>query len=81
MDFNVIVGAIGSLGFPIIACLALGWYVKYQTDNNNKQVAEIQKEHKEEITKVTEALQNNTLALQRLCDKLDADKEVKKNDE
>lgn len=81
MDFNVIVGAIGSLGFPIIACLALGWYVKYQTDNNNKQVAEIQKEHKEEITKVTEALQNNTLALQRLCDKLDADKEGKKNDE
>jgi len=71
MDFNTLITAIGSLGFPIVACLALGWYVKYQTDNNNKQIAEMQKEHKDEIGKVTEALQNNTLALQRLCDKLD----------
>ena len=71
MDFNTVITAIGSLGFPIVACLALGWYVKYQTDNNNKQIAEMQKEHKDEIGKVTEALQNNTLALQRLCDKLD----------
>lgn len=73
MDFNVLVTAIGSLGFPIIACLCLGWYVKYQTDNNNKTVGEMQKEHKEEIKKVTEALQNNTIALQKLCDKLDAE--------
>ena len=73
MDFNVLITAIGSLGFPIIACLCLGWYVKYQTDNNNKTVGEMQKEHKEEIKKVTEALQNNTIALQKLCDKLDAE--------
>ena len=71
MDFNMIIAAIGSLGFPIIACLALGWYVKYMTDNSNARMDNIQKEHKEEVTKMTEALQNNTLAIQRLCDKLD----------
>lgn len=71
MDFNMIIAAIGSLGFPIIACLALGWYVKYMTDNSNTRMDNIQKEHKEEVTKMTEALQNNTLAIQRLCDKLD----------
>lgn len=71
MDFNTIIAAIGSLGFPIIACLALGWYVKYTTDNSNARMDNIQKEHKEEVTKMTEALQNNTLAIQRLCDKLD----------
>lgn len=71
MDFNTIIASIGSLGFPIIACLALGWYVKYTTDNSNARMDNIQKEHKEEVAKMTEALQNNTLAIQRLCDKLD----------
>ena len=73
MDFNVLIAAIGSLGFPIIACLALGYYVKYITDQANARMDNIQKEHKEEVTKMTEALQNNTLAIQRLCDKLDKD--------
>ena len=62
---------VGSLGFPIVACIGLGWYVKYQTDNNSKEVSEMRKEHQEEINKVTEALNNNTLALQKLCDKLE----------
>lgn len=66
---------ITTVGFPIVACLFMGWYVKYQTDNYRDEVRDMQKEHKEEITKVTEALQNNTLALQRLCDKLDKDGE------
>ena len=64
---------ITTVGFPIVACLFMGWYVKYQTDNYRSEVKDMQREHKEEITKVTEALQNNTLALQKLCDKLDKD--------
>lgn len=71
MDANVIITMIGSLGFPIVACIGLGWYVKYQTDNNNKEVSEMRKEHQEEISKVTEALNNNTLALQKLCDRIE----------
>lgn len=71
MDANTLITMIGSLGFPIIACIGLGWYVKYQTDNNNKEVSEMRKEHQEEISKVTEALNNNTLALQKLCDRIE----------
>lgn len=65
---------IGSLGFPIVACLGMGWYVKYQTDSYKDEVKDMRAEHKEEISKMSEALNNNTLALQKLCDKLD-DKE------
>ena len=68
---NEIVQIISTVGFPIAACIGLGWYVKYQTDNYRKEVTEMQKEHKDEIAKVTEALNNNTLALQKLVDKLD----------
>lgn len=71
MDINSIVAVISSVGFPIVACVGLGWYVKYQTDNNNKEVSEMRREHQEEIAKVTDALNNNTLALQKLCDRLD----------
>lgn len=76
MDINSIVTVISSVGFPIVACIGLGWYVKYQTDNNNKEVSEMRREHQEEIAKVTDALNNNTLALQKLCDRLDTKLEV-----
>ena len=62
---------ISSVGFPIVACLGMGWYVKYQTDNYRQEVKDMQKEHKEEIQKMSDALNNNTSALQKLCDKLD----------
>lgn len=62
---------ISSLGFPIAACVGMGLYVKTQTENYRTDVKDIQREHKDEIAKVTEALNNNTLALQKLCDKLE----------
>ena len=65
---NDIIAAISTVGFPLVACLGLGWFVKYQTDQNNAEVAEMRKEHLDEISKVTEALNNNTLAIQRLTD-------------
>ena len=65
---NDIIAAISTVGVPIVACLGLGWFVKYQTDQNNAEVAEMRKEHLDEISKVTEALNNNTLAIQKLTD-------------
>lgn len=72
---DAVLQMITTVGFPIVACLFMGWYVKYQTDNYRAEVKDMQREHKEEITKVTEALHNNTIALQKLCDKLDDKKE------
>ena len=71
MDLNLIMTLVGSLGFPIVACIGLGWYVKYMTDTNRSDMTELRKEHKEEMTKMTEALNNNTLVIQKLIDKLD----------
>lgn len=60
MDYTTITQLIGSLGFPIVACVAL--YVRM-----NKQ----DEVHKEEMHKLTESLNNNTIALNKLVDKLD----------
>jgi len=65
---------IGSLGFPIVACIGMGWYVKYQTDSYKEEVKEMQKEHKDEISKISDALNKNTEAITKLCEKLDKEK-------
>ena len=59
---------IGQYAFPIVACVAMGWYVKDQGDKNRQQLDKIMEAHKLEIKEITSALNNNTLALQRLTD-------------
>ena len=63
-----ILALIGQYAFPIVACIAMGWYVKDQGDKNREQLDKIMEAHKLEIKEITVALNNNTLALQRLTD-------------
>ena len=67
---NDLVQIISAVGFPIVAAVGCAYFVKWQYEQNNKQVEEMRKEHKEEVQKMTEALNNNTLALQQLIDRL-----------
>ena len=57
---------IGQYAFPIVACVAMGWYVKDQGDKYREQFDKITEAHKMEVKEITTALNNNTLALQRL---------------
>lgn len=66
-----IIQLISSVGFPIVACIGMGYYVKYQTDSYRDEVKDMRKEHKDEIGKITEALNNNTVALQKLADSIE----------
>lgn len=60
MDATNVVSIISTVGFPIAMCLLMGWYIKEQ-----------QKLHKEEIDKMSDAVNNNTLVVQKLLDKFD----------
>jgi hypothetical protein len=60
--------AIGQYAFPIVACVVMGWYVKYIQDNYRKDISDISTRHKEEMEQVTQALNNNTQAIQKLTD-------------
>lgn len=59
MDGNAIMQAISTVGFPIVMCLILVYLVYKMND-----------QHKEEMNKMNEALNNNTLAIQHLTDML-----------
>lgn len=69
-NINIILQAVTTVGFPIVCCGAMGWYVKYMSDRNSAEVSKLNEQHSEEMKQVTQALNNNTLALQKLCDKL-----------
>lgn len=59
MDVNTITQLIGSLGFPIVCCGALFW-----------RMIKSDEKHQQEMDKMSDALNNNTLALTRLTEKL-----------
>lgn len=72
---------LGSYAFPIVACIAMAWYCKDSADKNRESVAKMNEQHTEEMLafkdEIKTALNNNTLALTKLCEKLDR-KDVKK---
>lgn len=77
MDANTLITLIGSLGFPIVAAIGVGWYCMRQSDASRADMKEMQAANRAEIAKVTEALNNNTLVIQKLVDKLDKEDDGK----
>lgn len=75
MDVNALMQAVGTVGFPIVCAVGMGWYIKYSTDRNREDIAKLNEQHKNEMSEVTQALNNNTLAIQHLCDMLSKDGE------
>lgn len=71
MDWNVIVQAVTTVGFPIVMCGAMAYYVKYTTDKHREEIAKLNEQHKQEMLDIIKAVDNNTIALTKLCEKLD----------
>lgn len=55
MDVSVLIQIVGSLGFPIAACIAMFWMLNKQQD-----------QHREEMDAIRESLNANTAALSDL---------------
>ena len=62
MDLQQILELINTVGFPIVCCLMMGYYIKYSDEK-----------HTEEINELRKTVDNNTMALTRVLDKLDVD--------
>lgn len=70
MNINDVLTAVTTVGFPIVCCGAMMYYVKYTTDKHREEIETLNTQHKDEMKEVTNAVNNNTLALQKLCDKM-----------
>lgn len=60
MQISEIMQAVATVGFPIVACGAMFWL--------NYKMSEA---YKKEMDKITEAVNNNTIAITNLISKLD----------
>lgn len=59
MDFNIILEAVSTVGFPIVMCIILIYYLNKMTES-----------HKDEISEMRKTIENNTLAVQHLADSM-----------
>ena len=73
MEMNTLITAIGSLGFPIVACCAMAYFFAKVNDNYRNDIKEINKGHKEEMAAMTEAINNNTMVIQKLIERIGKD--------
>lgn len=73
MGLNEILTAIATVGFPIVACCAMAYFFSRVNDNYRNDIKEINAQHKDEMDAMTQAINNNTLVIQRLVDRMDGD--------
>lgn len=57
---------LGNYVFPIAACCAMAFFVKYMYDQTNARIDRLNDQHKNEVDKLSEVIKNNTLALEKM---------------
>lgn len=78
-DISSIMQIIGTLGFPIAACIYLFYSMQKEREQNAAQREADRLEHKREMEQMVAALNNNTLVIQKLVDTLTAPGDVGKH--
>ena len=65
----------GSYAFPIVACIFMAVYVKDMSKSNRDDTKALNEQHTKEMNafkdEIKEALNNNTIALTKLCERLE----------
>ena len=81
---QLIIQGIQQLGFPIAVAIMAFWYIKYREDKNDQRLYDLreayeneQREtrnmHRDEAAKLTEAINNNTMVITKLYERLSDD--------
>lgn len=71
MTLADIINAVQTLGISIVMCLLMAWFVKYMFDKFMTLLNDEKEAHKEEAKLLTDTINNNTVALQKIADKLE----------
>nr|DAL16278.1 MAG TPA_asm: YvrJ protein family protein [Caudoviricetes sp.] len=57
---------LGNYVFPIAACCAMAFFVKYMYDQTNGRIDKLNEQHKNEVDNLSEVIKNNTIALEKM---------------
>lgn len=70
MNMGEISQLISSIGFPIAMCVLMCYYIKYTQDNYRTDINNLNEKHKEESSKLVQAINNNTLVIKELSERM-----------
>lgn len=63
-----IISLVGNYAFPVVACIAMGWYLNKITQDYRGDIQDITAAHKTEYKEMLEAINNNSQIMQELVD-------------
>lgn len=63
---DTLLTVLGNYVFPIAACCAMAFFVKYMYDQTNARIDNINVQHKNEVDTLSEVIKNNTIALEKM---------------
>lgn len=67
---NAITTLLGNGFFPILICGVLLWYIYKKDTQTREAMREMNANHKEEIAELRKSIDNNTMVVQKLVDRL-----------
>lgn len=68
MDVKTLINLISSVGFPIVMCGMMGWFIKYQMDQNSKAMNNI-------IEKINDILEENKQAISEILQEVKSERD------
>lgn len=68
MDVKTVIDMISSVGFPIVMCGMMGWFIKYQMDQNSKAMNNI-------IEKIEDILEENKQAISEILEEVKSERD------
>lgn len=83
---QLILQLVQQLGFPVAVAILAFWYIKYREDKNDERMEKLRESyeneqretrqmHRDETAKLTEAINNNTLIITKLYERLGQERE------
>lgn len=63
---------ISNLGFPIVLCGVMAFFIKYLIDKYTTIIININEEHKKEVNELKTAIENNTLIITKFIERMES---------
>lgn len=63
---DTLLTVLGNYVFPISACCAMAFFVKYIYDQTNARIDKLNDQHKNEVDTLGEVIKNNTIAIEKM---------------
>ena len=77
---DALMNILSNFGFPVAVCAAMFFYIYHTTKENREEIAKLNELHREETSKLKDAINENTIAITRLIERIGVLYDAEKRD-